>query len=111
MRIPSLVKAIGFPIIKRINNYYTFEIRLPEDITMEMHTLIIHGICGSSKKLLAICLCVLACNNFMKVTFFFISQLLKCLMEADIYEAVKHAFPDVLTEEKQYKKLSNLLQK
>ena len=32
-------------------------------------------------------------------------------MEADIYEAVKHAFPDVLTEEKQYKKLSNLLQK
>ena len=31
--------------------------------------------------------------------------------KADIYEAVKHAFPDVLTEEKQYKKLSNLLQK
>ncbi len=33
------------------------------------------------------------------------------LKKADIYEAVKHAFPDVLTEEKQYKKLSNLLQK
>lgn len=26
-------------------------------------------------------------------------------------ERTKHAFPDVLTEEKQYKKLSNLLQK
>ena len=47
----------------------------------------------------------------MKVIFFTILQLLECLMEADIYEAVKHAFPDVLTEEKQYKKLSNLLQK
>ena len=33
------------------------------------------------------------------------------LKKADIYEAVKHAFPDVLTAEKQYKKLSNLLQK
>lgn len=33
------------------------------------------------------------------------------LKKADIYEAVKHAFPDVLNEEKQYKKLSNLLQK
>ena len=32
------------------------------------------------------------------------------LKKADIYEAMKHAFPDVLTEEKQYKKLSNLLQ-
>ena len=31
--------------------------------------------------------------------------------KADIYESVKHAFSDVLTEEKQYKKLSNLLQK
>lgn len=33
------------------------------------------------------------------------------LKKVDIYEAVKHAFPDVLTEEKQHKKLSNLLQK
>ena len=33
------------------------------------------------------------------------------LKKADIYDAVKHAFPDVLTEDKQYKKLSNLLQK
>ena len=33
------------------------------------------------------------------------------LKKADIYKAVKHAFSDVLTEEKQYKKLSNLLQK
>ena len=32
------------------------------------------------------------------------------LKKAEIYEAMKHAFPDVLTEEKQYKKLSNLLQ-
>ena len=33
------------------------------------------------------------------------------LKKADIYEAVRHAFPEVLSEEKQYKKLSNLLQK
>ena len=33
------------------------------------------------------------------------------LKKADIFAAVKHAFPEVLTEEKQYKKLSNLLQK
>ena len=33
------------------------------------------------------------------------------LKKAEIFEAVKHAFPAVLTEEKQYKKLSNLLQK
>lgn len=33
------------------------------------------------------------------------------MKKADIYKAVKHAFPDVLSEEKQYKKLSNLLQK
>lgn len=32
------------------------------------------------------------------------------LKKAEIFEATKHAFPDVLTEEKQYKKLSNLLQ-
>jgi len=33
------------------------------------------------------------------------------LKKAEIYAAVKHAFPDILTEEKKYKKLSNLLQK
>lgn len=33
------------------------------------------------------------------------------LKKAVIYEAVKHALPDVLTEDKKYKKLSNLLQK
>ncbi len=33
------------------------------------------------------------------------------LKKADIFDAVKHAFPDVLAEEKKYKKLSNLLQK
>ena len=54
MRIPSLVKAIGFPFKKRVDNYYSFERRLPEDITMEKHMLMIHGICGSSKKMLAI---------------------------------------------------------
>ncbi len=32
------------------------------------------------------------------------------LKKADIYEAVRHAFPEVLSEEKRYKKLSNLLQ-
>ena len=29
----------------------------------------------------------------------------------EIYESVRHAFSEVLSEEKQYKKLSNLLQK
>ena len=33
------------------------------------------------------------------------------LKKADIFLAMRHAFPEVLTEEKQYKKLSNLLQK
>ena len=33
------------------------------------------------------------------------------LKKADIYESVKHAFPEVLSKEKQYKKFSNLLQK
>lgn len=33
------------------------------------------------------------------------------LKKADIYLAVRHAFSEVLSEEKQYKKLSNLLQK
>lgn len=33
------------------------------------------------------------------------------LRKMDIYEVVKHAFPEVLSKEKQYKKLSNLLQK
>ena len=33
------------------------------------------------------------------------------LKKADIYQAVRHAFPEVLSEKKQYKKLSNLLQK
>ena len=33
------------------------------------------------------------------------------LKKAEIFEAVRYAFPAVLTEEKQYKKLSNLLQK
>ena len=37
--------------------------------------------------------------------------MLRMREKADIYEAVKHAFPEVLSEEKQYKKLSNLLQK
>ncbi len=33
------------------------------------------------------------------------------LKKADIFESVKHALPEVLTEEQRYKKLSNLLQK
>lgn len=33
------------------------------------------------------------------------------LKKAEIYEAVKHALPEILSEEKKYKKLSNLLQK
>lgn len=91
-RISSLVKAAGFPTIKSIDDYCTSEIRLPEDITMdklksldfirEKHTLIMHGICGSGKTMLAICLGVLACNNFMKVRFFTLSQLSERLMEA-----------------------------
>lgn len=32
------------------------------------------------------------------------------LKKAEIFEATKHAFPDILKKEKQYKKLSNLLQ-
>lgn len=32
------------------------------------------------------------------------------LRKANIYETVRHAFPEVLSEEKRYKKLSNLLQ-
>lgn len=33
------------------------------------------------------------------------------LKKGDIFEAVKHAFPEVLSEDRKYKKLSNLLQK
>lgn len=33
------------------------------------------------------------------------------MKKADLFEAIKHALPEVLTIEKQYKKLSNLLQK
>lgn len=33
------------------------------------------------------------------------------LKKADIFAAVKHALPDVLSPDKQYKKLSNILQK
>ena len=32
------------------------------------------------------------------------------LRRLDIFEAVKHAFPEVWTKDKKYKKLSNLLQ-
>lgn len=91
-RVASLVKAAGFPTIKNIDDYCTSEIRLPSSITMEKlksldfirdkHTLIMHGICGSGKTMLAICLGMLACRSFMKVKFYTLSQLSERLMDA-----------------------------
>ena len=50
---------------------------------IETHsTLVMHGICGSGKTMLSICLGMMACNKGYKVKFYTLSQLAMRLKEA-----------------------------
>lgn len=84
-RIANLIRSAGFPTIKNIDDYDTTSLRLPPQLTFsslktldfirEKHTLIMHGICGSGKTMLSICIGMLACQERMKVRFYTLSQL------------------------------------
>ena len=84
-RIANMVRNAGFPAIKCIDDYDMSELRLPEPMTVDYlkdlvfikdkHSLIMHGICGSGKTMLAICLGMEACRNGYKVRFFTLAQL------------------------------------
>jgi len=84
-RVANLIKSAGFPTIKDINDYDASQLRLPQqlsfeglkslDFIKEKHTLIMHGICGSGKTMLSICIGMLACQRMMGVKFYTLSQL------------------------------------
>lgn len=84
-RIANLIKSAGFPTIKNIEDYDTSQLKLPPQLTFDelksldfirdKHTLIMHGICGSGKTMLSICIGMLACQNHMNVKFYTLSQL------------------------------------
>lgn len=84
-RIANMVRNAGFPAIKCIDDYDMSELRLPEPMTVDYlrnlvfikdkHSLIMHGICGSGKTMLAICLGMEACRCGYKVRFFTLAQL------------------------------------
>ncbi len=84
-RITNLIRSAGFPTLKNIDDYDTSQLKLPQqlsfdslkalDFIREKHTLIMHGICGSGKTMLSICIGILACQQHMKVRFYTLSQL------------------------------------
>ena len=84
-RIANIVRSAGFPTIKNLDDYNMDELRLPEPMTFDClrdlgfirdrHTLIMHGICGSGKTMLSICLGMEACQRGYKVRFFTLAQL------------------------------------
>lgn len=84
-RIANIVRSAGFPTIKSLDDYNMDELRLPEPMTFDClrnlgfirdrHTLIMHGICGSGKTMLSICLGMEACQRGYKVRFFTLAQL------------------------------------
>ncbi len=84
-RIANIVRNAGFPSIKDLDDYDIHELRLPEPMTFDnmkdldficdKHTLIMHGICGSGKTMLSICLGMEACRRGYKVRFFTLAQL------------------------------------
>lgn len=84
-RIANLIKSAGFPTLKSIEDYDASQLKLPPqlsfdalkslDFIKEKHTLIMHGICGSGKTMLSICIGMLACQQNMNVKFYTLSQL------------------------------------
>ena len=99
-RIANLIKSAGFPTIKCIDDYDSSQLKLPPqlsfetlkslDFIKEKHTLIMHGICGSGKTMLSICIGILACQKNMNVKFYTLSQLaekLKTMSDAGRLES------------------------
>ena len=84
-RIANLIKSAGFPTLKSIEDYDSSQLKLPPQLSFdalkslsfikEKHTLIMHGICGSGKTMLSICIGMLACQQNMSVRFYTLSQL------------------------------------
>ena len=91
-RIANIVRSAGFPTLKDIGDYDMSELRLPAPMTVEdlvglrfmkdRHTIVMHGICGSGKTMLAICLGMLACRKGYKVRFLTLAQLAVKLRQA-----------------------------
>ena len=99
-RIANTVRNAGFPILKRIDDYDMSELRLPEMMDIDYltglqfikdkHTLVMHGICGSGKTMLSICLGMLACNRGYRVRFFTLAQLAVKLKQASQEERLEN---------------------
>ena len=88
----NLIRNAGFPSVKSIDDYDDTELRMPASLTFEdlkslsfietHNSLVMHGICGSGKTMLSICLGMMACNKGYKVKFYSLSQLDIRLKEA-----------------------------
>lgn len=91
-RQANMIRQAGFPSIKSIDDYDFSQVKFPPSLTKEdlvglnfikdHHSLVMHGICGSGKTMLSICLGMLACTNGYKVRFYTLSQLAMRLKEA-----------------------------
>lgn len=95
----TMIKNAGFPNMKSFEDYDFSEVKLPEPLTPDnlkaldfmksKNSLIMHGICGSGKTMLSICLGILACNSGYKVKFYTLSQLAMKLRQAKEEERIE----------------------
>ena len=91
-RVSRMVRSAGFPSIKSIDDYDFSNVSFPqlmgEDEVRSLsfigkkRTLVLYGICGSGKTMLATCLGLRACNEGYKVKFMTITHLVAKLTKA-----------------------------
>lgn len=80
-----ILRGAGFPSAKRIEEYDFSCVRFPPELPKEAvcsldfvrdkHSLVLYGVCGSGKTMLATCLGLAACRQGMRVRFFTLPQL------------------------------------
>ncbi|MFA7127417.1 MAG: IS21-like element helper ATPase IstB [Bacilli bacterium] len=91
-RVSRMIKSAGFPTIKSIDDYDFSNVSFPQLMGEEevkslsfiekKRTLVLYGICGSGKTMLATCLGLKACNEGYKVKFMTITHLVARLTKA-----------------------------
>jgi DNA replication protein DnaC len=81
----GMIRNAGFPSVKDIGDYDLSGLRMPSsmgkeamlslDFIRDRQSLIMYGVCGSGKTMLAVCLGMMACNAGFRVRFATLSQL------------------------------------
>lgn len=92
-RKARMVRNAGFPVVKSLDDYDFSGLTFPSDMTRQMvvgldfvrdkHSLVLYGVCGSGKTMLAVGLGMKACMQGLKVRFFTLAQLSERLRLAD----------------------------